>query len=371
MKRKTLEDFKNELSNKYNKEYTVLSNKYINTHTKLKFKHNICNKEFSMTPANILHGQQCPYCKKDRLRIKNGINQKEFEEKIKQKYGNEYTVLGTYVNANTKIKIRHNCCKCNNYEYMVLPSKLYNLDRRCPVCTGKKIIKGINDISTTHPHLIKYFAEIDDAYKYSYGSEHKVKVKCPNCGYIKSMRIVDISRNRFSCPKCGDGKSYPEKFMFNIMDQLGIKFKTEYSPTWIKPKRYDFYIPSLNCIIETHGEQHYTKGFESLGGRTLMEEQRNDKYKKETALNNGIKHYIIIDCRKSELKWIKNSILKSELANLFDLSKINWKSCAEFANKNIAKEVCETFKTIKDLKQISIQYHISTNTVRNYLYKAI
>ena len=48
---------------------------------------------------------------------------------------------------------------------------------------------------------------------------------------------------------------------------------------WSENKRYDVYIPYLNCIVENHGEQHYNNSFKSLNGRTLEEEQKNDKYK--------------------------------------------------------------------------------------------
>ena len=53
---------------------------------------------------------------------------------------------------------------------------------------------------------------------------------------------------------------------------------------------YDFYIPELEAIIEVHGSQHYGQGFEKVGGRTLEEEQINDRLKEDLAKQNGIKH---------------------------------------------------------------------------------
>ncbi|WP_283695639.1 hypothetical protein [Clostridium perfringens] len=154
------------------------------------------------------------------------------------------------------------------------------------------------------------------------------------------------------------------------MEQLNIDFEIEYSPDWIKPKRYDFYIEDNNCIIEANGLQHYKEGFITLGGKVLKEEQANDKYKREIALQNGIKHYIELDCRESNMEWIKNSILKSELANLYDLSNINWTGCAEFANKNIVKEVCDYWnnkrkdETTTDLMK---RFKLGRPAVVNYL----
>ena len=244
----------------------------------------------------------------------------------------------------------------------------------CPVCcpTAQKVVKGINDIATTHPHLVKYFVNKEDTYKYNSGSHKKVEIKCPDCGYIKKKEIRDIVNKGYCCSKCSDGKSYPEKFVFNLLEQLNVDFETEYKPSWIDNKRYDFYIKDNDCIIETHGEQHYSNisNFKSLGGRNLEEEQINDKFKKETALKNGIKHYIELDCRESSLDWIKNSILNSELNELFDLSNIDWNKCGEFANKNIVKEVCDYWSNKKEDEttvDLAKKFNLDRHTILKYL----
>lgn len=93
-----------------------------------------------------------------------------------------------------------------------------------------------------------------------------------------------------------------------------INFIHDSTTSWSDTKRYDFYLPDHNIIIETHGEQHYDDKFISYGGRTLKEEQENDKYKEQIARDNGVKHYIVIGCRYSDNKWIKENILKSDLS---------------------------------------------------------
>lgn len=73
------------------------------------------------------------------------------------------------------------------------------------------------------------------------GSGTKVWLKCKNCGTDKLIRFPDFKNYGFSCPKCSDGISFPNKFAFSLLDQLDVYFQTEYSPDWIKPKKYDFY----------------------------------------------------------------------------------------------------------------------------------
>jgi hypothetical protein len=127
-------------------------------------------------------------------------------------------------------------------------------------------------------------------------------------------------------------------------------------------------------LIEMHGEQHYTGRFSQClsSARTLEEEQANDKFKKEIALDNGIKeeNYIVIDSRYSELNWIKNNILKSRLNKLFDLSNIDWIKCGESSCSNSAKEICEMWNnsngilTTGDVARIT---GLNRSTIIDYL----
>lgn len=129
--------------------------------------------------------------------------------------------------------------------------------------------------------------------------------------------------------------SYPERFMSSLLTVLGVDFAREQTFPWATNvigengknsfKRYDFYIPSMSVIIEVHGSQHYSGGFEYLGGRSLEEECANDQYKEQLAKDNGIKHYIVINALSSTSSFIKDSILTNlEFTSLFDLSNIDW-----------------------------------------------
>lgn len=203
--------------------------------------------------------------------------------------------------------------------------------------------------------------------KYKY---YKYRCTCTNEDWI---REGDLLRGH-GCNACCDGVSYPEKFMYSVLSQLNIKFETQYSPEWLNSKqKYDFYLSDYNTIIETHGEQHYRY---TGRGRSLQEEQENDRIKEELALNNGIKNYIVIDCRKSEINWIKEQILNSDLVKLFDLSTVNWDKCNEFALKNLVKEVCDYWHEHREIngedittKDVSKIFGLDKTTVIRYLQK--
>jgi len=222
-------------------------------------------------------------------------------------------------------------------------------------------------ISVTHPNLVKYLVNKDDALRYSYGSSKiKIMMKCPYCGFEKKREVSQLVKYGLACPKCGDGISYPEKFLFNVLEQLlGRYFETQTIFPWSYGKRYDFYIPCINCIIETHGLQHYHEL--KMYNTSFSEGQDNDNMKEMLGYFNT-DQYIILDCRKSELEWIKNSIMTSELINIFDLSNINWLKCHEYACSSLVKEVCDLWNSeIKNALEISKILNITKYTAIKYL----
>ena len=244
---------------------------------------------------------------------------------------------------------------------------------RCPYCCNKKVLQGYNDILTTNPWMINLGMSIEDAKTHTCGSGDKIIVACPNCGREKRIQILEMYYYKTIRCLCGDGVSYPEKFIISLLDQLGIEYEREQNFNWSNNRRYDFYfkLNDKKYIIECHGQQHFNDNtFEFKGGRTLEEEQKNDEYKKKLALSNGIDGYIILDCRKSELNWIKNNILDSELNNLFDLSNIDWLKCEEFTLSNRIKEICdywnnkEEWETTKDLAN---KFKLDRHTIIKHL----
>jgi len=275
------------------------------------------------------------------------------------KLNSNIKVIGKYKTARESIKVK--CLKCTGEWEPTADSLLHG--HSCPFCchTTKKILIGFNDMWTINSKLAKLLANKEDGYKYTQGSGKRVDFKCPNCGHIVKNKIIrDISLKGFNCPKCGDGISYPEKFMFNTLKQiLNKSFQTQLSKNtfkWCGTYRYDFYIPKLNCIVETQGSQHY-KNSTGVYVKTLEEEQENDKNKKELALNNNIINYIEIDCRYSELDFIKNNIIQSELSQLlkFKEEDIDWLKCHEYACSSLVKIVCDLWdKGIKILKILQI-----------------
>lgn len=234
-------------------------------------------------------------------------------------------------------------CKCNKCNWTKGWIEESNILRGigCSCCHGFEVVEGINDISTTAPWMIPYFqGGIEEARLYSKGSSKGIFFKCPDCGRIKCKKLNIKNLNSYhsiGC-SCGDGKSYGEKLMFNILEQIEIDFEIEYSPDWVKPKRYDFYFELNNekYIVETDGCWH--KKDNNRSGQTKEESKHIDDYKDKLANENGIE-VIRIDCGNIEL--IQNNIFQSNLSDIFDLTNIDWLKAEEFAYSNLVKVACE------------------------------
>lgn len=277
------------------------------------------------------------------MMIKNEIHRLNCErwEFIRNFTKEEYAELG-YKRGNTRGWYRCKVCgKLKNIQKSAFKVNKKICDNNCHgfKYAGYVVTEG-NCIAATHPHFVKYFVNEDDVYKYSAKSNKKVLMKCIECGYEKHITVGNLTNQGFQCNMCSDGIPYPEKFIGVLLRQAGVEFKTQISLDDGKHK-YDFYLPKYNAILETHGVQHYEQ---SSRGRSLKEEQENDKAKMELALNSGYR-YIVIDARNSELEWMKTNIMNSELPILLGFSEdgVDWLHIEEKSRSSLVNEVCEYF----------------------------
>lgn len=229
------------------------------------------------------------------------------------------------------------------------------------------VVKGKTDLWTTAPHFANLLLYPEHGYNLSMESHKRDYFVCPNCGEKIYCIVRNVTKHGLRCSVCSDGISYPEKVISNMLKQLNIDFIYDSSYEWSNSKRYDFYIEGLSLIIETHGLQHYLNK-KMFNKKTDYSEQENDRYKKNLAIKNGIQNYIELDCRYSDLKYIKDSILNSDLKVLFDLSYIDWDILEKDCLKSKVVEVCNVYNSgITNTVEIAKLFGIDSSTVSDYL----
>lgn len=223
-----------------------------------------------------------------------------------------------------------------------------------------------NSISILRPDLVRYFSNPEDAKVTSLGNGNKFLLVCPDCGAEKYMVANKLVSRGFSCNICSDGISVPEKFCRAILNQIGVYYETEKIFKWAKDKKYDFYIPSLNMIIETHGEQHYVESRRKK--RSLVEEIENDLLKYNLAMENeNCKSYISIECRNSNYEYLKVQFINS-LSGYLDLSLVIWEDVFLFCTNSIVMDVIFAWNNKnKQITEIAKEFKVNRNTVSRYL----
>ena len=268
-------------------------------------------------------------------------------------------------------KMKHYKCKClkDGYEYIISENE-FKRAKGCPVCAGKRVLIGYNDLATTNPEIIKFLLNKEDGCKYTKGSHKSIWVACPHCGYKKLMVVEYFVYNGgLLCPKCSDGLSYPNKFAYNVFQQLHeqyVLYDPEYSPSWAGRMRYDNHIvlkDGREIIVEMDGGFHYNEY-----GKFAAQ---NDEVKDNLAKERGIK-IIRVNCFYNQITnrftLIKDNFVDN-LKQYFDLSCVDWDAANEAGISNKLIEVVNYYNKhpFVSMQQIVDHFNLSHCTIRNYL----
>lgn len=208
-------------------------------------------------------------------------------------------------------------------------------------------------------------------YDVGVGYSSNVEFICPRCGNVVIQSVSNVVRQGLSCKMCGDGISFGEKFVFNVLEQLHLNFNTHVVFSWSDRRIYDIMVSDngIDTIIEVHGKQHYNGGFETYGGRDYLQEIENDNYKLKLAFANGFNQttYTVVDCRESAFEYIKHSILKNDFFRKYNLDGIDWNKCMENAMSSYAIKAQKLWDEGCQIQDIVSQLKISRTTIRKYL----
>ena len=252
---------------------------------------------------------------------------------------------------NSRKYYKYTCNKCGWTEGWIREDAILLQNQGCSCCSGRNAIVGINSIIDTDDWMTPYFqGGYDEAKLYTKTGSGNIENRecaiypiCPDCGEIKhkKIKINDIYRNHSIGCTCGDKISYPNKFAYSLLNQLNEAYKFEhleheYSPEWVGRRSYDNYFihNEKEYILEMDGKWHIEDN--NMSGQSKEKSKAIDNHKDKLAREHNIE-VIRIDCKISELEFIKQNMLNSKLNELFDLSIIDWLKCEEFALSNLCK----------------------------------
>lgn len=263
-----------------NSNYELLSTKkdivnkkgFVYTTTKIKvWCKNSNHKPYMVVFNKFKLGQRCGQCAKNKK-----LTHKEVKEYI-ESFG--YEMLDEYKNSNTKIII-----KCQNGHVYKTLFHNFKKGQRCKECQNKNI-----------PYTHKEVKEYIESFGYELISntyincKTKLLIKCPK-GHIYEVSFDNFKRGR-RCPYC-KLKSKGEEKVKEVLEKYNIDFIRQYTRedckyTYVIP--FDFYIQSMNTIIEYDGIQHF-ESIEAWGGEEKLKiTQEKDNIKNQYCQQNNIK----------------------------------------------------------------------------------
>ena len=217
---------------------------------------------------------------------------KQFKDEIFNLVGNEYDVLGEYVNSHTLIKMKH--IKCGNI-LDINPMHFLHSGTRCRHCSYKA--SGIRRRHTTEDVREK-IRDVSDN-KYELMSEYrtsneKIRIKHIECGHVFEMKYRFFVNMGQRCPKCRISKG--EEKIKNWLKTNNLKFKQEKRFSDCKSERplpFDFqvFMKDKFVLIEYDGEQHFEERFSFSNKKdkdSLLNIQKRDNIKNVFCENNNI-----------------------------------------------------------------------------------
>lgn len=233
--------------------------------------------DFNKIPFTHLQGQGCPKCGINQRANLRRLTNNQFKNKAIAIHGDKYDYKNTrYLNANTKVKI-----KCPIHGYFTQTPSTHLKGAGCLICGHKKTSDSVKN-------SCDYFIELSNKIhnnKFDYSkvvyvnNDTKVIITCPKHGDFEQTPRSHISKK--GCWKCK--ASHGEKALIEIFNKYNIDFIHEFTLPLYNKLRYDFYIPSLNILIEFHGGQHFfpVKFFGGEEGLNYI--RTNDIFKKNLA----------------------------------------------------------------------------------------
>ena len=236
----------------------------------------ICKKghEWNSSISRRTSGEGCPVCSGHRIVV--GINDLATVNPILAKQWHPTKNGGlkpTDVTCGSDQKVWWICDKGHEWEARINNRQNGN---NCPICIGKKVLVGFNDLATTVPELAKEWHPTKNneftPQNFTKFSNKKVWWICSKGHEWKTA--ISKRSNGQGCPKCFDESrtSFPEQAIFFYFKQFTPtvnRFKLD-SRTEI-----DVYLTELKIGIEYDGNYFHTS--EKAIERELRKQQKLDK----------------------------------------------------------------------------------------------
>jgi translation initiation factor IF-1 len=177
----------------------------------------ICDNVYKASPKHRSHGTSCPVCSSKS--VKTGVNDlKTVCPLLLKEWDYEINSLDpSIVLAGGTTKYYWKCALGHSY-LCTIPGRIKG--NNCPVCSGKKVLVGFNDLLSQNPRVAKEWdyemnACLPNEVHYNSQSK-KYHWICSKCG----CKWISLVRNRTRCPECRKKDKQINVYDANTLDFL-------------------------------------------------------------------------------------------------------------------------------------------------------
>lgn len=213
-----------------NPNIEIISDKYINSNSKLKYKCKIDGCEWETSWSNVSRGTGCPDCGKITYNEKRSLNLDEIKDRLKQINPDIEIISGEYKNNKSKLVC---ICKIHNITFTIDWTHLQR-GQGCPKCrilklTGENSGRYKGGITPIHNYLRTHISQWkqDSFKKYNY--------KCDITGesddliihhYYNFSDILQETMSILNLPIYQEVNKYTDKQLEQIKDKcIELHFK--------------------------------------------------------------------------------------------------------------------------------------------------
>lgn len=169
------------------------------------------------------------------------------------------------ISAKSGIKQRWRGTDCG-HEWESAPHDRVGKDAGCPVCAGRLIVPGINDLLTLFPDTAAEWSDRNerDANTVSPGSNKKFWWHCRVCDHEWKTQPNARCFGGYGCPECFKaGRSRSEEDLFNYINERVGHLETRRHVKGLVEgqKEVDVFVPELNVAFEFNGLYWHGEAF--------------------------------------------------------------------------------------------------------------
>jgi predicted nucleic acid-binding Zn-ribbon protein len=265
----------------------------ISYYKKINFICDVCSYRWEGRYNNYIRSDNCirgcPRCSGKVGKLTNEIID---DDLVKSK--RDIQRIGECVDSYTPIQWK---CLKDGHIWEQKPNAIRN-GWGCPKC-GNSISKTNEQIDLMLVSENRNIVRVGD---FTGGNKNPIEWECIKCCGVWNACVNNVVDGKSGCPYCGRNKN--EKMFFDLLkekfgdNEVERGYKIEDGEMW---HRCDFYIKSINTIIEYNGIQHYEPVKHFGGIEKFYRQKRIDEFVRSYCLRNNIK-LLEVDGRKITIK---------------------------------------------------------------------